>query len=167
MVAPSGQRSTVTDAPSFAPDASLWLSVEQQQVWRSWLGAVARINSYLDAQLRDCGLDLADYEVLVGLSESPTREARMSDLADIVHQSRSRLSHTVTRMEKAGLVTRRASDTDRRGVYAQLTDKGQRLLEQAAPGHVQAVRKILVDAADPADFTAMGRVMAAVLAVED
>lgn len=92
---------------------------------------------------------------------------RMSELADGVHQSRSRLTHAIKRMEREGLVTRRPADDDRRGVIATLTDSGFGLLERSAPGHVQAVRQILVDAVDPADYDALGRVMAAILAVPD
>ena len=144
-----------------------WLDAEQQQVWRNWLLGVARIDAYLDADLRRSGLDLAEYEILVSLSEAPGRSLRMSELADLVHQSRSRLTHAVARMEKTRLVERASAPDDRRGVIAHLTDEGYALLEQAAPTHVAAVRRILVDAVDPADFEALGRVMEAVLAVDE
>lgn len=153
--------------PLPGPDDPVWLSEEQQRVWRSWLLGVARINEFLDERLRSVGLDLGDYEILVGLSEAENRERRMSELAEIVHQSRSRLTHAVNRMEQAGLVTRRAAADDRRGVLAQLTDKGFELLERTAPDHVRSVRQILVDAVDPDDYAALGRAMEAVLAVED
>lgn len=149
------------------PDESLWLSAEQQRIWRSWLLAVARVDNYLDQDLRRHGLDLAEYEILVVLSEAENRRLRMSELAELVHQSRSRLTHAVARMEKSGWVERCSAPEDRRGVVAVLTDKGYHLLEQAAPNHVAAVRRILVDAADPEDFKALGRVMQAVLAVQD
>ena len=89
----------------------------------------------------------------------------MSELADAVHQSRSRLTHTIARMEKAGLVVRTTCPTDRRGVWAELTDAGFTVLAKAAPGHVAAVRRHLVVAAAPEDWEALGRVFAAVLAV--
>jgi DNA-binding MarR family transcriptional regulator len=89
----------------------------------------------------------------------------MSELADAVHQSRSRLTHTIARMEKTGLVVRTTCPTDRRGVWAELTDAGFQVLAKAAPGHVAAVRRNLVDAATPEDWEALGRVFAAVLAV--
>lgn len=149
------------------PDESLWLSAEQQRIWRSWLLAVARVENYLDQDLRRHDLDLAEYEILVVLSEAENRRLRMSELAELVHQSRSRLTHAVARMEKSGWVERCSAPEDRRGVVAVLTDKGYHLLEQAAPNHVAAVRRILVDAADPEDFKALGRVMQAVLAVQD
>lgn len=144
-----------------------WLDADQQRVWRNWLLAVARINQYLDNDLRASGLDLNEYEILVCLSEADDRRMRMSELADKVHQSRSRLTHSISRLERQGIVERCSAEDDRRGVYARLTDKGFELLDQAAPGHVSAVRRIFVDAADEADFHALGRVMEAVLAVED
>ncbi|WP_420174794.1 MarR family winged helix-turn-helix transcriptional regulator [Luteococcus sp. OSA5] len=148
-------------------DETLWLDAEQQRIWRNWLLATARVDYYLDRDLRTRGLDLAEYEILVVLSESEGRRRRMSEVADMVHQSRSRLTHAISRMEKSGWVERCAAPDDRRGVMAMLTDKGYALLEEAAPSHVAAVRRILVDVADPDDFRAMGRVMEAILAVED
>lgn len=167
MASPGVPRYQVPDQPLPAPDDPLWLTEEQQRVWRTWLLGVARINEFLDDRLRSVGLDLGDYEILVGLSEADNRERRMSELAEVVHQSRSRLTHAVNRMEQAGLVTRRAAADDRRGVFAQLTDKGVDLLERTAPDHVSSVRRILVDAVAPEDYAALGRAMEAVLAVED
>lgn len=150
------------DATVALPD-TLWLTEAQQHTWRSWLLGTARIENYLAQMLRPTGLDLAEYEILVELSEAPNRECRMSHLAEGVHQSRSRLTHTITRMEKAGLVTRRRCHGDGRGVWATLTNQGMALLEQAAPGHVQAVRDVFVDVVAPEDFDAIGRAMDAVL----
>ncbi len=144
-----------------------WLTPDQQRVWRLYLLGSARIDQYLDEDLRTFGIDLAEYEILVCLSESENWQLRMSDLADQVHQSRSRLSHAITRLGKNGLVTRRRSKADRRGVYARLTDKGFNLLKQAAPHHVEAVRRILVDAVTPEDYQSLGRLMECVLNVED
>lgn len=144
-----------------------WLTTEQQRIWRTYLLGTARLNDRLDADLHRSGLDLPEYEILVVLEESPDRRLRMSELADAVHQSRSRLTHTVARMEKSGLVERTTCPTDRRGVWAQLTGAGFEVLETAAPGHVAAVRRNFVDAVSPEDWEAVGRVFAAVLAVED
>lgn len=144
-----------------------WLTEEQQRVWRTFLLGSARLNDRLDADLHGSGLDLPEYEILVVLEESPDRRLRMSELAAAVHQSRSRLTHTVARMEKAGLVERANCPTDRRGVWAQLTDAGFEVLRETSPGHVAAVRRNLVDVVSPADWEALGRVFAAVLAVAD
>jgi DNA-binding MarR family transcriptional regulator len=144
----------------------MWLSAEQQRIWRAYLLGSARLNEKLDADLRRFGLDLGEYEILVTLSEGEARQCRMSDLADAVHQSRSRLTHTITRMEARGLVERISCPTDRRGVWARLTDEGFALLEDAAPCHVAAVRENFVEAMDEADYAALGRAFAAVLAVD-
>lgn len=144
-----------------------WLTAEQQRIWRAFLNGVARINDRLEADLRPFGLDLGEYEILVHLSESERRSLRMSDLADRVRQSRSRLTHTIARMEQQGLVTRRACPSDRRGVMAEMTDHGYQLLVEAAPSHVESVRRALVDRVTAADFEALGRAMEAVTDVTD
>ncbi|MEA4944497.1 MAG: MarR family transcriptional regulator [Propionicimonas sp.] len=140
-----------------------WLTVEQQAVWRSWLNAVNVIQEYLESALREFDLDLGEYEIMVHLSEAPDHRLRMSELADRLRHSRSRLTHTVTRMERQGLVARTTCPGDRRGVIAVLTQTGWELLVQAAPYHVQSVREALVDPIDPADFEALGRAMQAVV----
>jgi DNA-binding MarR family transcriptional regulator len=147
--------------------APRWLDVEQQKVWRAYLLGSARLAERLDADLREFGLDLGEYEILVTLSEAPDRRVRMSELAEAVHQSRSRLTHTVSRMENAGLVDRASCPTDRRGVWAHLTDEGFRLLEVAAPTHVEAVRRHFVEAMTPEDYAAVGRGFSAVLATTE
>ncbi len=143
-----------------------WLDDEQQFIWRAYLMASSLLNTKLNAALRPIGLDLSEYEVLVQLSEAPGRQVRMSDLADQVHQSRSRLTHTITRMEHAGLVERRQVACDRRGITAHLTDHGWDVLVEAAPIHVESVRASLIDVVDPEDFKAMGRALQAVLAAD-
>lgn len=148
-------------------DTVRWLSTEQQTVWRAYLAGASRINDRLDAELRPFGLDLGEYEILVNLSEADQQEMRMSELADRVRQSRSRLTHTVARMEAKGLILRKSCPHDRRGVIAVLTANGFNLLKSAAPKHVASVRAMLVDVVDPADFEALGRAMNAVLEVAD
>ncbi|WP_282006554.1 MarR family winged helix-turn-helix transcriptional regulator [Propioniciclava sinopodophylli] len=144
-----------------------WLDSEQQKVWRAYLDGAARIDAHLDTVLRPYGLDLGEYEILVRLSEADERRMRMSDLAEAARQSRSRLTHTVARMEKKALLNRMPCSDDRRGVIAALTDEGFALLESAAPAHVASVREVLVDVVDPDDFRALGRVMTAVTEVAD
>lgn len=116
----------------------------------------------LDDDLRrEFGLSLAEYEILVRLSESDG-VLRMAQLASALGHSRSRVTHTVARMEKAGLVERRTSQADGRGVDAVLSEAGMELLRRAAPVHVSGVRANLVDLASGDDFAALGRVMNAV-----
>ena len=122
-----------------------WLDDDQQKVWRAFLDGVSRIDGCLDAALRPFGLDLGEYEILVRLSEEPDRRMRMSDLARATLQSKSRLSHQITRMENAGLVRRQNCESDRRGLYAVMTDEGWRTMKEVAPHHVAAVREHFVD----------------------
>jgi DNA-binding MarR family transcriptional regulator len=116
----------------------------------------------LDEDLRRAhDISLVEYEILVRLSER-NGQMRMAGLADALAHSRSRVTHTVSRMERAGLVRRSRSDEDGRGIIASLTDQGHDLLVRAAPTHVEGVRDHLVDLASDADFDAMGKVMDAV-----
>jgi DNA-binding MarR family transcriptional regulator len=142
-----------------------WLDQRQQGVWRAYLTGTTLLNERLDRDLRELhDLSLPEYEVLVRLSESPDRRLRMAELATSLHHSRSRITHTVARMEGEGLVRRASCPTDRRGVIAELTDAGYARLVDSAPTHVAGVREHFVDVADPDDFAAVGRVFRAVIA---
>ena len=142
-------------------DDTAWLDGEQQQHWRAYLLGVARLNDVLNRQLeRDAGLSLSEYEILVRLSEADGRTLRMSDLAHATMHSRSRLTHTVGRLESQGLVERRSCADDRRGVNCVMTDAGYELLVRTAPGHVRAVREHLVDRLSRDELTALGAAMA-------
>ena len=152
-------------ATSQAPrrEGTRWLTAEQQRHWRAYLEGAARLTEALNRQLeRDAGLSLSEYEILVRLSEAAGRAARMSELAKSLVQSRSRISHTVTRLEQRGLVARRTYPGDGRGVSCVLTDRGFEVLAAAAPGHVGAVRAALVDRIADAQLRALGEVMSAV-----
>jgi DNA-binding MarR family transcriptional regulator len=140
-----------------------WLNQEQQHTWRAFLVGSTLLMDRLDRDLREQhDLSLPEYEILVRLSESEDRTLRMAVLAESVSHSRSRVTHTVTRLERAGLVLRRACSSDGRGVEAHLTDAGLAVLEEAAPTHVEGVRRFLVDLAAEEDFHAVGRVFDAV-----
>lgn len=143
-----------------------WLTDEQQQIWRAYLLGSALLQERIDADLRPFGLDRAEYEILVVLSETDGRRLRMAELADAVHQSRSRLTHTISRMEKAGLVKRTDCPTDRRGVWAELTAEGFELIRQAAPSHVETVRRNFVEVMSEQDYAAVGRAFIAVIAAD-
>jgi DNA-binding MarR family transcriptional regulator len=117
----------------------------------------------LDAELRTAfGVSFTEYEILVRLSESEGRQLRMAHLADALCHSRSRVTHTIQRMEGKGLVVRELSSDDGRGVVARMTEEGMALLVAAAPEHVTGVREHLIDLASPQDLAALGRVMNAV-----
>ncbi len=140
-----------------------WLSESQQKSWRALVMGMTLLLDRLDADLRrGFDISLAEYEILVRLSERPERRLRMAQLADAMAHSRSRVTHTVKRMEKAGLVARTSTDEDRRGVVCAMTEQGHDLLVRMAPTHVNGVRDYLVDLASDADLEALGRVMNAV-----
>lgn len=135
-----------------------WLSATEQQQWRAWLSLSLLLPEALDRDLREhFDITLAEYEILVHLSEAPERRLRMSDLAASSLMSRSRLTHLVTQMEADGLVTRQKCDDDGRGKWAVLTEKGWTFIVQAAPVHVTSVRRNLVDVLDESDFAEFGR----------
>jgi len=127
-----------------------WLNEDEQQAWRGLLAANARIDRLLDEQLqRDSGMPHAYYTVLVALSEQPGRACRMSVLAELTMSSQSRVSHAVARLEERGWVRRNPSTSDGRGKLAVLTDAGRKALRDAAPGHVEQVRRVLFDRLTP------------------
>jgi DNA-binding MarR family transcriptional regulator len=146
-----------------AADTVRWLDDDQQWAWRRFLEGTSRFYEALD-RAHDAGLPLAlsEYHLLVQLSEAPDRTLRMSALADYLALSRSRLTHTVDRMEARGLVERRPVPGDRRGVNCVMTDTGFAALVQAAPHHVAAVRRLLVDVLDAEEMATLGRAMAKV-----
>ncbi|HEY0188660.1 MAG TPA: MarR family winged helix-turn-helix transcriptional regulator [Cellulomonas sp.] len=137
-----------------------WLSTEQQRWWRAYRDGTARLLDVLGHELeQDSGLSLGEYEVLVRLSEAPDRTLRMSELAGELAHSRSRLTHTVRRMENAGLVERTPCVEDARGVNCTMTPVGWARLVDAAPAHVESVRAHLVDVLTPAELGALGSAM--------
>ena len=134
---------------------SMWLSAEEQHIWRGYLAMVSRLQAAMNRQLqRDCGLSLADYDVLVELSERGP--LRMYRLADALAWEQSRLSHQLRRMRDRGLVVRHGSDDDRRGATVDLTEAGRAALELAAPGHAELVRSVVFDGISAAQLRAFG-----------
>lgn len=116
------------------------------RAWRSYVVGASMLEDRLHRELQDRhDLSLADYEVLVRLSERRGLRMRMSQLADEVASSKSRVSHQVARMEREGLLRRRECPEDGRGVFAELTEKGVKTLEGSAPTHVRGVREHMVD----------------------
>ena len=136
-----------------------WLDSQEHRTWLYALTAVQLVDSELDRQMqRAAGMPLAYYMLLAGLSEAPDRTMRMGDLAAFSNASQSRMSHAVRRMEAAGWVRRERHTADRRVVLAVLTDEGFRVLADAAPGHVTAVRELIFDRLGTADLRALQRV---------
>lgn len=142
-----------------------WLSDEQQCIWRNWLAASSRVPARLGQQLQqDSGLSLQDYEVLVTLDEARNSSCRITQLAGMLEWERSRMSHHLTRMQKRGLIRRGACPDDGRAQLVELTDVGRTALENAAPGHVRAVRAVLFEALSDDDAAELGRITALISA---
>ncbi|HEY0166342.1 MAG TPA: MarR family transcriptional regulator [Jatrophihabitans sp.] len=136
-----------------------WLNADEQVAWRSFVDGFRALIDVLDRQLQaDSNLPHTYFEILVPLSEAEGRTLRMSELADAARSSRSRLSHAVARLEERGWVRRLNCPTDRRGQLAQLTDEGFAIVEAAAPGHVEAVRRYLIDRLTPEQLKVMGEI---------
>ncbi|MCK9893740.1 MarR family winged helix-turn-helix transcriptional regulator [Frankia sp. AgB32] len=117
-----------------------WVDARGMRAWRSLLQAHAHITRVLEAELEAAHqLPLASYDVLVQLAEAPGRELRMSELAQAVLLSRSGLTRLVDRMEREGLVVRRACPSDARGTLATLTPAGLDRLRDASGTHLKGV----------------------------
>jgi DNA-binding MarR family transcriptional regulator len=131
-------------------DGVRWLDEDELATWMALAAVIVKLPGVLDYQLqRDSDLTHFEYLVLAGLSESPDRSRRMSDLAGFANGSLSRLSHVVKRLERRGFVVRRPADDDGRITVATITDAGYEVLVAAAPGHVATVREFVIDALTP------------------
>jgi len=126
-----------------------WLTEEEQLAWRASIQMYMLLFRQMDRDLSADGLSHHDYSILVYLSEAHGRRMRMTELADATTQSRSRLSHQVTRLEARDLVRREECQGDKRGTWAVLTDQGLALLEDVAPRHVESVRRHFIDQLTP------------------
>lgn len=141
-----------------------WLGAEERAAWLATVGMLVRLPAVLDAQLQaDAGLSFFEYMVLAGLSESPGRTLQMSDIARFSSSSLSRLSHTARRLESQGLIERTQQPGAGRRTNATLTDAGYAKIAAAAPAHVRAVRRLLVDAVTPEQLAALREISEAVL----
>ena len=141
-----------------------WLTAEEQAAWRSVVALLIRLPAAIEAELqRDAGIGQFEYLVLSGLSEAPDRTLRMSDLAAMASGSLSRLSHVVSRLEARGWVRREACPGDGRFINAVLTDDGWAKVVATAPGHVAAVRRLLIDVLTPEQLRELGAISGEVL----
>jgi DNA-binding MarR family transcriptional regulator len=123
-----------------------WLTDDEQRAWRGLLQMTSRLDARLNRELQQAsGLSLADYDVLVLLTEAPDGRLRVFELAEDLQWEQSRLSHHLARMQRRGLVAREECTTDRRGAFVVLTDAGREAIERAAPPHVALVRQLVFD----------------------
>ena len=134
-----------TDGAAQARGDIRWLSDDEQRAWGSYIRLAKMLMRQLDRDLHPFGLSTNDYEILVELSEAPGNRLRMTELADLTAQSRSRLSHQITRMEVKDLVRREGCEGDKRGTFAVITGRGLATIERVAPSHVDSVRRHFMD----------------------
>lgn len=145
-----------------------WLTAEEQRVWRRWLTLNAQLSATLQRELQDnAGLSTQDYEVLVHLTDNPEGRMRVTDLARLMQWERSRVSHHVTRMERRRLVQRVECAEDGRGAFVVITPQGRAAIEQAAPGHVNTVRRLVFDVLSPEEVGSFGAIIDKALAQLD
>ena len=143
---------------------SRWLTEDEQRAWRGLLRMTAQLNVRMNRQLQDdFGISLADYDVLVVLSEAPDGRRRVFELTGALAWEQSRVSHQLARMQRRGLVAREECPTDARGAFAVLTEAGRGAIERAAPAHVEMVRQLVFDGLSSDQLTALTDVTGGVL----
>ncbi len=141
-----------------------WLSESEMVAWRSYIVATMRLRQRLHRELSERHeVTLADYEVLVCLSLQPDDRMRMTELATLLGSTKSRLSHQMVRLEAEGLIRRTRDPGDKRGVVAEMTERGSELLKGAAPTHVEGVREHLIDLLSPQEQEVLGQAFGRVL----
>ncbi|BBG05087.1 MULTISPECIES: MarR family winged helix-turn-helix transcriptional regulator [Pseudonocardia] len=136
-----------------------WLDDREQAAWRGYLRMQARLQAELHRRLQaESGLSIADFDVLVALTDRPDERVRVLELASSLEWEKSRLSHHLARMQRRGLITREECDDDGRGNFVVLTEQGRAAIEEAAPGHVESVRELVFDILTDDDVDALARI---------
>lgn len=141
-----------------------WLDDTEQQAWRALLVFVNRGLPRLERTLKEHGLLVVHYSILVALSSAPDDTSRLSELADAANLSQSRLTHRLRTLTERGDIEITADADDGRGKNATLTRRGRRLLERVAPVHVAGVRNLVFDRLDASETEALARAMSKVAA---
>jgi len=155
-VASAGCGQEASDATGCGQGDKCLLTESQMRAWRAFLGASTLVSARLNHELDEvAAISMYEYEILVRLFESEAGRVRMSQLADQVSYSRSRLTHTVGRLERAGYVLRSSCPNDRRGVYAHLTQAGYEFLAKTAPIHLDGVRRHLINRFTPSELATL------------
>ena len=145
-----------------------WLTEREERAWRALQFMQLRLEGELARQLAaESGLSYPDYQVLVALTDRPDGRMRLFELAGALGWEKSRASHHVGRMVDRGLVKKQKCASDRRGSFVVVTARGRREIEAAAPGHVEAVRRLFIDHLTPEQLDAVGDAAEAVLAAFD
>jgi DNA-binding MarR family transcriptional regulator len=148
--------------------APRWLDVREQAAWRAYLDMNAKLTARLNREMQEqSGISIADFSVLVQLSEHLDARMRVLELARALGWEKSRLSHQLTRMQQRGLVERSNCSEDRRGAFVVLTERGRATVETAAPRHVESVRRYMFDELRPDQVSALGEIAQRVIALLD
>ncbi len=143
---------------------SRWLTEDEQRAWRGLLQMTSQLNARMNRQLQDdCGVSLADYDVLVALSEASAGRLRVFEIAGALAWEQSRVSHQLARMQRRGLVARQECPADARGAFVVLTDAGRAAIERAAPAHVETVRELVFDGLSRDQLAALTAITSRVL----
>lgn len=145
--------------------APRWLTPEQKAAWDSFIRMQEKLIGRLSRRVQaDSGMSASDYIVLVSLTERGGGRMRFLDLAKLVEWEKSRMSHQVGRMAKRGLVAREECPEDGRGAFVVATPAGYRAIEDAAPMHVEHVRRLFIDALTQEELDTLARISNRVLA---
>ena len=146
-------------------DTDRWLDADEQRAWRAYLSMQARLAAQLHRRLQaTTGLSMADFDVLVALTDHRDERVRVVELSEALQWEKSRLSHHLTRMQRRGLVDRVECPDDGRGAEIVLTADGRAAIERAAPAHVRDVREFVFDALDGDQVAALDAIARAVCA---
>ena len=125
------------------------LSDNEVRAWYAFMKVQLRLRYEMNRQLRsECGISLADYDVLVALTSETSGTMTISDLAIRIGVERSRVSHHARRMADDSLISLQPNAEDRRATDVSLTPEGRALLARASPGHIDFVRSVFLDALD-------------------
>ena len=143
---------------------SRWLTEDEQRAWRGLVQMTSQLNAKMNRQLQEeYGISLADYEVLVVLTEVPEGRCRVFEISGMLAWEQSRVSHQLARMQRRGLVDRQECPTDARGAFVVLTEAGRAAIERAAPAHVEQVRQLVFDELSHEQVSALTEITTRVL----
>jgi DNA-binding MarR family transcriptional regulator len=136
-----------------------FLSEEEERAWRGLLETHAQRVSALDARLlAEHNMPLGAIEALIQIAHAEEGAISVSDLAERIGLSPSRVSRLAADLESQGLVERRRSSSDSRSTEIAATDAGRALLLEAAPGYFETIRELLIDPLGEREVRQLGRI---------
>ena len=121
--------------------------------WELYFTTTARLTERIEAALKcQSGLSMPEYSVLLMTDRAGEAGIRPSVLAHKVVFSRSRLTHTMKRLESRNLISRRPCQGDGRGGLVFLTDAGKRLFDEAAIVQRDVIRRLFLNEITPEEI---------------